>query len=273
MPHAGQTNNDGQTDAPDGTYTAISAGGHSVCALNTSSNVKYWGSLAVSRAIPSSPAHLRLSHRRSTAGGTCSGCPVVSRGRPVDARGCYLHWDQSHEIITEGTLDDESEAGRLQQPGEERVEVVWDYGRVLHRPPSAYERPELPGRAVRFRQRRHRRRIPAPGCAGGARPFLARPRPPVRRRQRAHRTGTLPTGRCCARGYWLAKYTSISSIPRKAPAGHTRSYLYAEAETDSQRRHIFRCLSAAHGDRGYTHRNPDRPRVRVPARFDFPARR
>ena len=56
------------------------------------------------------------------------------------------HVLELHRIVTDGTLDDESEAGRLQQPGEDRVFVEWD-GELLHRPPPAEE---LPGRLAQL---------------------------------------------------------------------------------------------------------------------------
>jgi Fic family protein len=48
-----------------------------------------------------------------------------------------------HRIVTEGTLDDPSAAGRLQRPGEERVAVRdRDDGHRIHKPPVAEELPE-----------------------------------------------------------------------------------------------------------------------------------
>lgn len=51
------------------------------------------------------------------------------------------HVLELHRIVTDGTLTDNSQAGRMQQPNDERVTVVWDDGKVLHYPPPAHELP------------------------------------------------------------------------------------------------------------------------------------
>ena len=61
-------------------------------------------------------------------------------GRGPQPRSSIL---ELHRIVTEGTLDDPAAAGRLQQPGEERVAVFdRDDGRPIHRPPPAEQLPE-----------------------------------------------------------------------------------------------------------------------------------
>ena len=61
-----------------------------------------------------------------------------------------------HRIVTEGTLDDPSAAGRLQRPDEPRV-AVFDRDedvRPIHMPPPAEELPAGMRAALRFRQRK-----------------------------------------------------------------------------------------------------------------------
>ena len=47
-----------------------------------------------------------------------------------------------HKILTEGTLDDSSGAGRMQTPSEDRVVVGNDLGETIHTPPPATELPD-----------------------------------------------------------------------------------------------------------------------------------
>ncbi len=65
---------------------------------------------------------------------------------PVDLQ----HILQLHKIVTDGTLPDERDAGRLQRPGEDRVSVVSSSGEILHRPPPADELPDRMQRICEF---------------------------------------------------------------------------------------------------------------------------
>ena len=42
-----------------------------------------------------------------------------------------------HRIVTEDTLDDPADGGRLQPPSDERIGVYWHDGTLLHAPPPA----------------------------------------------------------------------------------------------------------------------------------------
>ena len=54
-----------------------------------------------------------------------------------------------HHILTEGTLDKPDEAGRLQQPGDQRVNIVDDrLHRIVYTPPPAEQLPERMARLV-----------------------------------------------------------------------------------------------------------------------------
>ena len=152
---------------------------------------------------------------------------LASSGEPLEPN----HVLELHRIVTDGTLEDPSEAGRLQQPGEERVAIMWDDGQILHRPPPADELRERLEKLCAF----------ANGATGEG--FLH----PVVQAVLIHfwlghdhpfADGNGRTARALfywsmlRSGYWLAQYISISSILRKAPAKYARSYLYTETDSN-----------------------------------------
>jgi Fic family protein len=137
-----------------------------------------------------------------------------------------------HRVITDGTLDDPSAAGRLQLPGEERVAVFYrDEDRnPIHRPPSAEALPKRLEMLCKFANE-----------SESADPFV----PPVVRAILVHfwlaydhpfLDGNGRTARILffwvmrSRGYRLAEYLPISRLLRTAPAQYTRAFL--ETETD-----------------------------------------
>jgi Fic family protein len=137
-----------------------------------------------------------------------------------------------HRILTEGTLDDPSAAGRLQRPGEPRVAVFYDDDRELpiHSPPPAEQLSERMDRLCAF----------ANEGEGGGR-FVH----PVVRAILLHfwlaydhpfEDGNGRTARILffwamqRRGYWLIEYLPISPILRNAPGRYTRAFV--ESETD-----------------------------------------
>ena len=141
------------------------------------------------------------------------------------------HVLELHRIVTDGTLDDESEAGRLQQPGDKRVAIYWKDGQLLHCPPPAEELPSRLEQLCGF----------ANGDTGEG--FLH----PVVQAVLIHfwvgydhpfADGNGRTARALfywsmlRSGYWLAQYISISAILRKAPAKYARSYLYSETDSN-----------------------------------------
>ncbi len=135
-----------------------------------------------------------------------------------------------HRIVTEGTLDEPSAAGRLQHEDEVRVAVYDDgYSQVLHEPPPAVELPERLDRLCRF----------ANGQEDGG--YL----PPVLRAITSHfmigydhpfEDGNGRTARLLfywsmlKQGYWLTEFVTISQILKNAPAKYARSYLHTEQD-------------------------------------------
>lgn len=134
-------------------------------------------------------------------------------------------------ILTEGTLDDPTSAGRLQRPDEERI-AVYDRadGELIHRPPPAEQLPERLEKLCDFAN-----------ATDDPERFMH----PVVRAILLHfwlaydhpfEDGNGRTARALfywsmrTQGYWLAEYLSISSILRKAPGQYTKAFLYTETD-------------------------------------------
>ncbi|HZK15849.1 MAG TPA: Fic family protein [Solirubrobacterales bacterium] len=136
-----------------------------------------------------------------------------------------------HRILTDGTLDDPSAAGRLQTAAEDRVAVYdRDGGPMVHRPPHADSLPERMEALCEFANQ-----------GDDEEPFIH----PVVRAILVHFwlaydhpfvDGNGRTARILffwlmrSRGYWLVEYLPISRLLRDAPAQYTRAFL--ETETD-----------------------------------------
>jgi Fic family protein len=137
-----------------------------------------------------------------------------------------------HRLITEGTLDDPSAAGRLQQPDEQRVAVFdRDDGEPIHIPPPAEQLPNRMRLMCEF----------ANEGDDGER-FV----PPVVRAILLHfwlaydhpfEDGNGRTARILffwlmrVRGYWLTEYLPISRLIRNAPAQYGRAFMETEADS------------------------------------------
>lgn len=135
-----------------------------------------------------------------------------------------------HRIVTEGTLENPSDAGRLQLPGEPRVGVWSNTDDVqVHVPPPAEELPGRLDRLCRF----------ANGTADH------RWMHPVLRAIIAHfmvgydhyfTDGNGRTARALfywvalKNGLWLMEFVAISRILRDAPARYARAYLHTESD-------------------------------------------
>jgi Fic family protein len=147
------------------------------------------------------------------------------RGLPISpALVCELHG-----IVTDGTLDDAADSGRLQLPGDVRVVVSDSYGTVVHEPPPATELPARLERLCDFLN----------GDPDGA--YV----PPVVRAIIGHfmlaydhpfADGNGRTARLLfywamlRQDYWLAEFLPISRLLRKAPAQYGRSFLHCEQD-------------------------------------------
>jgi Fic family protein len=135
-------------------------------------------------------------------------------------------------ILTEGTLDDPTAAGRLQRTDEERV-VVLDVrdGTIIHTPPPAAQLPDRLTAMCDFANR------PEDDAGSFIHPvirgillhfWLAYDHPFVDGNGRTARA--LFYWHMRTRGYWLIEYLSISRILRDAPAKYTKAFLLTETD-------------------------------------------
>ena len=137
-----------------------------------------------------------------------------------------------HRILTEGTLDREHEAGKLQLPGEERVNIVDDrLHRIVYSPPPAEQLPERMERLVAFAN--------APDVAHGqyVHPVL---RSILLHFQLAYDhpfyDGNGRTARALfywsmlRRGYWLAEFFSISRPLYRQRHPYELAYQFVESD-------------------------------------------
>ena len=135
-----------------------------------------------------------------------------------------------HRIVTEGTLTNPEDAGRLQPPGDVRISVRWDDDRLLHQPPPAEQLPERLAALCHFANE---------GVSDGfihpvveailIHLWIGYDHPFVDGNGRLARA--LFYWAMLRRGYWLAQYLSVSSILRKAPGKYAMSYLYTETDS------------------------------------------
>ncbi len=134
-----------------------------------------------------------------------------------------------HRLLTEDTMDDPADAGRLRDSDDVRVEDHRD-GTVLHQPPLAKELLVRLERLCKFANGPDKdepfihpviRAILIHFMIGYDHPFV---------------DGNGRTARALfywsmsRQGYWLMEFLSISHILRKAPAQYVRAYLHTETD-------------------------------------------
>jgi Fic family protein len=136
-----------------------------------------------------------------------------------------------HRILTEGTLNDPSAAGRLQRPDDVRVAVFDrdDDERPIHTPPPAEQLPKRMELLCRFANDDGAEQFTHPVVRAILLHFwLAYDHPFEDGNGRTARILFFWAMR--TRGYWLAEYLPISRFIRKAPAQYARAFM--ETETD-----------------------------------------
>ena len=138
-----------------------------------------------------------------------------------------------HRIVTDGTLDEAEDAGRLQRQGEERIRIYGSEGQdqLLHIPPPAEELPERLKRLCDF--------------ANGVGEYASQYVPPLVRALVVHFMmgydhyfvdGNGRTARVIAQwvmlreGFFLMDFVPVSRLLRKAPAKYARSFLEVEQD-------------------------------------------
>lgn len=137
-----------------------------------------------------------------------------------------------HRIVTEGTLDDPSAAGRIQNnpDPDDRVKILDEEDRLLHRPPPV---DQLPGRLQTL--------CDFANADPSDTPYV----PPVVRALTIHfmmgydhyfEDGNGRTARALfywsmlRQGYWLTEHLAISLILKEAPSKYARSFIYTEQD-------------------------------------------
>ena len=133
-----------------------------------------------------------------------------------------------HRLVTEGTLDDPADAGRLRPPGKE---VVVDdlYGTVFHVPPPAHELPQKLEELCRFANGETPKVFIHPVVRAIALHFwLAYDHPFSDGNGRTARA--LFYWAMLQQGYWLFEFISISSVINKARGQYERSFLLSESD-------------------------------------------
>lgn len=138
-----------------------------------------------------------------------------------------------HRIVTDGTLDEAEDAGRLQRQGGDRIRIYGSEGdeQLLHVPPPAEELPERLQRLCDF--------------ANGVGEYASQYVPPLVRALVVHFMmgydhyfvdGNGRTARVIAQwvmlreGFFLMDFVPVSRLLHKAPAQYARSFLEVEQD-------------------------------------------
>ncbi|HEX3513832.1 MAG TPA: Fic family protein [Trebonia sp.] len=135
-----------------------------------------------------------------------------------------------HRIITDGTIDDQADCGRLQLPGEDRVVIVDGYDdEIMHAPPAATQLPERLDRLCQFANGDLDTAYVPPVVRAILLHFmLAYDHPFVDGNGRTARL--LFYWSMLSQDYWLAEFLPISRLLKKAPAQYARSFLHSEQD-------------------------------------------
>jgi Fic family protein len=133
-----------------------------------------------------------------------------------------------HRRVTDGTLDDPEDAGRLRETDDVAV-VKTDDGTELHRPPRARELDaRLKAMCDFANEKTPDYYLHAIVRAVLLHFWLAYDHPFTDGNGRTARA--LFYWSMLRSGYWLCEFLSISQILRKAPAKYSRAYLYSESD-------------------------------------------
>lgn len=123
---------------------------------------------------------------------------------------------EMHALLTDGTMDDQRDCGRFQQPGEPRVSVVdWRSGETVFTPPPAEQIPERIERMCAFANDGENSFTHPLVKAVLLHFWLAYIHPFFDGNGRAARA--MFYWSALRAGYWLTEYVSISEIVLKAP--------------------------------------------------------
>jgi Fic family protein len=133
-----------------------------------------------------------------------------------------------HTILTNGTLDDPSAAGRFRR-ADELVEVSDTYNEIYHTPPEADELPQRLEAMLDFANGKTPGYFLHPVVRSIILHFwLAYDHPFIDGNGRCART--LFYWSMLRQGYWLCEFLSISQIIRKAHSKYAKAFLYTETD-------------------------------------------
>lgn len=148
-------------------------------------------------------------------------------GEPVDLE----HILQLHRIVTDGTMRNEQDAGRLQRPGEARVYVVSASEEIVHQPPPADELPARMERITEFADPDSAAEFIHPIVRAILLHFMiGYDHPFVDGNGRTARA--LFYWSLLRSGWWLAPYLPISHFLLQAPAQYSRAYQYVTSDNN-----------------------------------------
>ena len=136
-----------------------------------------------------------------------------------------------HRLVTEDTLEDPNDAGRIQEPGETRVDVgdPMDPAIIFHLPPPAKELPHLLTGLTSFANDVESEPFTHPVVRAVALHFyMSYIHPFIDGNGRTARA--LFYRSMLRQGYWLAEFLSISRLLYQAPTQYARSFLYTETD-------------------------------------------
>ncbi len=134
-----------------------------------------------------------------------------------------------HRIVTDRTLDNPDEAGRLQRPEDDRVQVRSPTGELLHDPPPADQLPRRLRKLCRFANGQEIDTFLHPVVRAIIVHFwLSYDHPFSDGNGRTARALFYWT--MLSQGYWLAEYLSISKILQQSRSHYDRSFLYTETD-------------------------------------------
>jgi Fic family protein len=133
-----------------------------------------------------------------------------------------------HRLVTEGTLDDPSGAGRLRRESEP-VDVADQYGEVFHVPPPAHELDERLEAMCRFANDGSKQEFIHPVIRSIALHFwLAYDHPFIDGNGRCARA--LFYWSMLHHGFWLCEFISISRVILKARSAYYTAFLHTESD-------------------------------------------
>lgn len=133
-----------------------------------------------------------------------------------------------HRLVTDGTLEDPGQSGRLRTQ-EDNVVVEDEEGRLLHLPPAAHELPQRLQALCDFANGVNEEGFMHPVVRAIALHFqIGYDHPFCDGNGRTARA--LFYWSMLRSGYWLTEFLSISSVFKNAKAQYLRSYLYTETD-------------------------------------------